>query len=81
VETMWESLEKILPFAYVVSAKAVDFNESVEHVSYDFDRCVRLCERAGFKGTYLVEQWSRRPQDVDSEKIADWLLGRVRANI
>ena len=27
VETMWDSLAKILPYAYVVSAKAVDFNE------------------------------------------------------
>lgn len=81
VETMWESLAKILPYAYVVSAKAVDFNPQGEHVSYDFDRCVQLCERAGFKGIYLVEQWSRKEQDLDYEKIADWLLQRVRANI
>jgi sugar phosphate isomerase/epimerase len=81
VETMWESLAKILPYAYVVSAKAVDFNAQGEHISYDFDRCVQLCERAGFKGVYLVEQWSRKDQDLDYEKIADWLLQRVRANI
>jgi sugar phosphate isomerase/epimerase len=81
VETMWESLAKILPYAYVVSAKAVDFNEQGEHISYDFDRCVRLCERAGFKGIYLAEQWSRKEQDLDSEKIADWLLRRLRAAI
>jgi sugar phosphate isomerase/epimerase len=79
VETMWESLAKILPYAYVVSAKAVDFNAQVEHTSYDFDRCVQMCERAGFKGLYLVEQWSRREQDLDPEKIADWMLERVRA--
>jgi sugar phosphate isomerase/epimerase len=81
VETMWESLAKIIPYAYVVSAKAVDFNAQGEHVSFDFDRCVQLCERAGFKGIYLVEQWSRKEQDLDYEKIADWLLARVRANI
>lgn len=81
VATMWESLEKILPHAYLVSAKAADFNARGEHLSYDFDRCVRMCERAGFRGVYLVEQWSRREQDVDYEKIADWLLERVRANI
>ena len=40
-----------------------------------------MCERAGFKGVYLVEQWSRREQALDEEKIADWLLERVRANI
>jgi sugar phosphate isomerase/epimerase len=79
VETMWESLAKILPFAYVVSAKAVDFDAGGKHISYDFDRCVRMCERAGFKGIYLVEQWSRKDQDLDAERIADWLLQRVRA--
>ena len=81
VETMWDSLAKILPYAYVVSAKAVDFNVQGEHVSYDFDRCVQLCERAGFKGIYLVEQWSRKDQALDYEKIADWLLQRVRADV
>jgi len=81
VETMWDSLAKILPYAYVVSAKAVDFNAQQAHISYDFDRCVQLCERAGFKGIYLVEQWSRKDQALDSEKIADWMLQRVRANI
>ncbi len=81
LETMWDSLAKILPFAYVVSAKAVDFDAEGKHISYDFDRCVQLCERAGFKGIYLVEQWSRKEQDLDAEKIADWMLERVRANI
>jgi sugar phosphate isomerase/epimerase len=81
VETMWESLAKILPHAYVVSAKAVDFDERGQHISYDFDRCVQLCERSGFKGIYLVEQWSRREQQLDYERIADWMLERVRANL
>lgn len=79
--TMWESLAKIIPYAYVVSAKAADFDAQGNHLSYDFDRCVQMCERAGFKGVYLVEQWSRKEQEYDSEKIADWLLERVRANI
>lgn len=79
--SMWESLAKILPHAYLISAKAVDFDAQGAHLSYDFDRCVQLCERSGFKGIYLVEQWSRKDQPLDPEKIADWLLTRVRANI
>jgi sugar phosphate isomerase/epimerase len=81
IETMWDSLAKILPYAYVVSAKAVDFDAEGKHISYDFDRCVQMCERAGFKGIYLVEQWSRKDQDLDYEKIADWMIERVRANL
>lgn len=80
-ETMWESLEKILPHAYLISAKAVDFDADGRHLSYDFDRCVRMAERAGFKGIYLVEQWSRNEQPYPYDKIADWLLERVRANL
>lgn len=78
VETMMRSLEKILVHAYLVSAKAVDFDAQGNHLSYDFDRCLQLCESAGFKGLYLVEQWSRQDQPVDAEQIADWMLRRTR---
>lgn len=78
VESMWDSLSKILPYAYVVSAKAVDFDAQGTHLSYDFDRCLRLCEDAGFKGIYLVEQWSRKEQPIDDDRIADWMLERTR---
>ena len=81
VETMWSALEKVLPYAYMVSAKTVKFNERMEHVSYDFDRCIELAQRAGFKGIYSVEQWSREPLAVDYEKVADWMLTRVRAHL
>jgi len=81
IEAMWTSLEKILPYAYLISAKTVEFNDRMEHLSYDFDRCVRLAERSGFKGIYSVEQWSRKDLNVDYERIADWMLEHVHANI
>jgi sugar phosphate isomerase/epimerase len=81
VATMWESLEKILPYAYLISAKVMDFNDRWEHVSYDFDRCVKISEQAGFKGIYSVEQWSRKFANIDYEKVADWMLDHIRANI
>jgi sugar phosphate isomerase/epimerase len=81
IETMWESLAKILPHAYLVSAKTVEFNDRMEHISYDFDRCVRLAERSGFRGIYSVEQWSREDLNVDYERVADWMLQHVRANV
>lgn len=78
------ALEKILPYAYLVSAKVEAFKETngkLEHVSFDFDRCMQLCERAGFKGIYSVEQWSREEQNLDYERVADWLIEHVKANI
>jgi sugar phosphate isomerase/epimerase len=78
---MYDSLEKILPHAYMISAKADAFNDKLEHTSYDFDRCVQMAEKAGFKGIYSVEQWNSKYMDVDFEKVADWLVDHVKANI
>ncbi|HTO05185.1 MAG TPA: sugar phosphate isomerase/epimerase family protein [Opitutus sp.] len=83
-EVRYAALEKILPYAYLVSAKAAEFRDnsgSLEHVSYDFDRCVRMAEKAGFKGVYSVEQWTRSNPDIDYEKVGDWLIEHVKANI
>ncbi|MGC3960985.1 MAG: TIM barrel protein [Verrucomicrobiota bacterium] len=74
-------LEKIVPHAYIVSAKVCDFNASMEHVSYDFDACIRLCERLGFKGYYMVAQYSPKFQDLDYTKVADWVIARLKQNI
>lgn len=79
--TMYDSLEKILPHAYMISAKADAFNDKMEHTSYDFDKCVQMAEKAGFKGIYSVEQWNGKYMDTDFEKVADWLIDHVKRNI
>jgi sugar phosphate isomerase/epimerase len=81
VATMWESLAKIMPYAYLISAKTVSFNANMEHTTYDFDKCVKLAEQAGFKGIYSVEQWAPGYQDMDYEKIAHWMIDHVRKNL
>lgn len=81
VATMYDSLAKILPRAGFISAKAMNFNANMEHVSYDFDRCVKMAEKAGFKGIYSVEQWSPDFQDIDYSKVGDWLIDHVKRNI
>jgi hypothetical protein len=80
-EMLFSKLAKIIPYAYLVSAKVVDFNDKMEHISYDFDKCVRLTESLGFKGTYLVAQWSGKYQDIDYEKVGDWVVGHLKKNM
>jgi sugar phosphate isomerase/epimerase len=80
-EVRFASLEKIMPYAYFISAKAMNFNDRLEHISYDFDRCVKLAEQHGFKGIYSVEQWSPQYQDINYEKIGDWLIDHVKSNL
>lgn len=81
---MYDSLAKIIPYAHIVSAKVATFkntDKGVEHVSYDFDRCVQLAEKLGFRGTYMVAQWGPNPADMDYEKIAAWVIDHLKSNI
>ncbi|QDK79037.1 sugar phosphate isomerase/epimerase [Spirosoma sp. KCTC 42546] len=77
----FDALAKIMPYAYLISAKADSFNENMEHTSYDFDQCVQLAERMGFKGIYSLEQYSGKYLNLDYEKVADWLIEHVKRNI
>jgi sugar phosphate isomerase/epimerase len=81
VETMFESLAKVLPHAYLVSAKTMSFDNNYEHVSYDFDKCIKMAEQAGFKGIYSVEQWAPGFQDIDYDRVATWMIEHVKKNI
>jgi sugar phosphate isomerase/epimerase len=84
---MYDSLAKIIPYAYIVSAKVVDFKRdadgSLQHISYDFDKCVQLSENLGFKGTYMVAQWSGKwpSPDITNDDIANWTIQHLKANI
>lgn len=84
---MYDSLGKIIPYAYIVSAKMVDFKRTsegkLEHISYDFDKCVQLSEELGFKGTYMVAQWSSKPPDatITNDDIAQWGIEHIIANM
>ncbi len=80
-EKLFDSLTKIVPYAHIVSAKVDEFNADLEHVSYDFEKCVRLSESLGFKGMYMVAQWSPKFQDIDYEKVGDWVIERLKKNI
>jgi sugar phosphate isomerase/epimerase len=80
-KTMFESLAKIIPYAYIISAKTDEFNSKIEHTSYDFDKCVKMCEDAGFKGRYMVSQYSSKYQPIDYEKAADWIIEHLKANM
>lgn len=51
-------LQKILPFAALVSAKGMEFDADYRHTSYDVGACVRAAESAGFTGIYSIELWA-----------------------
>jgi sugar phosphate isomerase/epimerase len=77
-EVRYEALKKIMPFAYQVSAKTMAFDEKLNHLSFDFDRCMKIAVDGGFKGIYSVEQWSKEPIKENEEAIADWMISRIK---
>ena len=77
----YKALEMIAPYTLLVSAKTHEFDENYEHTGFDFDRCVRIMEEGGFKGIYSLEQWENGLPDYDFEKIVDWMIKHVRANL
>jgi sugar phosphate isomerase/epimerase len=77
----YKALEMIAPYTILVSAKTHAFNENYEHTGFDFDRCVRIMEDGGFTGIYSLEQWEDGLPDYDFEKIVDWMISHVKANL
>jgi hypothetical protein len=77
----YKALEMIAPYTRLVSAKTHGFDENYEHIGFDFDKCVRIMEEGGFKGIYSLEQWENGLPDYDFEKIVDWMIGHVKANV
>jgi sugar phosphate isomerase/epimerase len=51
-------LKKLLPYAHLISAKGMAFDELNRHTSYDVAACVRLAESCGFRGVYSIELWA-----------------------
>ena len=77
----YEALAKLAPRSWLVSAKTLLFDGNGNHASYDFDRCVRTCEEAGFQGIYSAEQWDPSNTVRDFEAIAEWMIEHISANL
>lgn len=77
-EARFDALKKIMPYAYQVSAKTMAFDEKLNHTSFDFDQCMKICVDNNFKGVYSVEQWSREAVNTNDEAIADWMISRIK---
>ena len=70
----YKALEMIAPDTTFVSAKTGEFDLNMQHVSFDFARCLNILESAGFKGIYSLEQWGAPNADYDYEEIVDWMI-------
>lgn len=81
-ETRYSDLQRILPYAkHVISAKATEIGEDGSHVQFDFNKCMKISEAAGFPGYYSAEYWAPKAKRTDYETIADWMIQHVLAGL
>ncbi|HIG28308.1 MAG TPA: sugar phosphate isomerase/epimerase [Verrucomicrobiales bacterium] len=74
-------LKKILPYADLISAKGMYFDDDMKHSPYDIGACVRLAESVGFKGIYSLEQWAPKPIEADDLSVARYLIQVILGNL
>lgn len=67
-DVRYESLAKLMPYAAYVHAKAWKLNAAGDESTYDFPRCVRIAEDAGYKGAWGIEFEAELDDVVADEK-------------
>lgn len=80
-DARYASLEKIMPYAHQISAKTMQFDKNMNHLSYDFDKCMKIATDNNFKGIYSVEQWSPESVIGNEEEMADWMIAKIKKHI
>lgn len=80
-DARYASLEKIMPYAHQISAKTMQFDQNMNHLSYDFDKCMEIALSHNFKGIYSVEQWSPTPVAGNEDAMADWMIAKIKKHI
>lgn len=76
----YKALMEIAPNTKLVSSKVLNFDDDYNHISYDFARCVRIMESAGYKGVYSIEQWGAK-KAYDYERVVDQVITEIKENI
>jgi sugar phosphate isomerase/epimerase len=76
-EERYDFLAELAPRASIVHAKTLDFDASGRMSAFDFGRCVRIMEDAGFDGYYSIE-FEGRGDQIDGVKRSLVLIEDVK---
>jgi len=75
---IYESVEKLMPYAVSVSAKSYDFDEKGDETLIDYYRMVNVVLDTGYKGYINVEYEGRRLNEEDGIIATRKLLEKIR---
>ena len=80
-EARYEGLRRLAPYAAQVHAKTLCFDENGNETRFDFPRCVRIFQEAGFQGAWSMEfdgEYGECPLDeIAGVKASKALLERL----
>ena len=74
-------LEKLFPYAHLVSAKGMVFDEQYRHLTYDVGASVEQGEAAGFEGIYSVELWAPNYYPPDPNRAVKQMIQTIAASL
>jgi len=77
---IYESVEKMMPFAKGVSAKSYDFNEYGNETKIDYDKMMRVVISSGYRGYVGIEYEGERLNEYEGIKKTKALLERIKTN-
>jgi len=75
---IYESVEKLMPYAVSVSAKSYDFDENGDETLIDYYRMVNVVLNTGYKGYINVEYEGRRLSEEEGIIATRKLLEKIR---
>lgn len=78
---IYESVERMMPFAKGVSAKSYDFDENGDETKIDYEKMMRVVVGGGYRGYVGIEYEGANSNEFDGIRKTKTLLERVRTKL
>jgi L-ribulose-5-phosphate 3-epimerase len=78
---IYDSVEKMMPFAKGVSAKSYNFDENGNETKIDYERMFRIVVRGGYRGYVGIEYEGEKSDESEGIRKTKTLLERVRTKL
>jgi L-ribulose-5-phosphate 3-epimerase len=78
---IYESVEKMMPFAKGVSAKSYDFDENGYETKIDYEKMMQVVVRSGYRGYVGIEYEGENLNEFEGIRKTKALLERVRTKL
>lgn len=74
-------IKQMIPSAHLISAKFMNFDTAQAHTPYDIGSLVGMCEAAGYRGLYSLEQYAPDPLTIDRVSACKRVIEAIESNL